>query len=103
MVHDEETNVSIKQHKRKFDGTVIVHNTCGFVGKSSETEDVGDRVVVYVVNNVKVGFGVGDVVNVNGWYEAGHDGVMDLGWDIDPWNLWSGAAEVFLRPFHVPL
>jgi hypothetical protein len=74
MVHDEETHVSIEQHKRKFAGTVIVHDTGGFVSKSSETEDVGNRVVVYIANDVKVGLGVGDVINVDGRYEAGHDG-----------------------------
>jgi hypothetical protein len=86
-----------------FAGAVIVHNTGGFVGKSSETEDAGNQVVIYVIDYVKVGFGVGDVVNVEGPYEAGHDGVLDLGWDVDARNLWSGAAEAFFRQFHVPL
>ncbi len=40
MVHDEETNLSIEQHKRKFAGTVVVHDTGGFVRVSSKTEDV---------------------------------------------------------------
>ncbi len=74
MVHDEETNVSTEHHKRKFAGTVIVHDTSGFVGKSSKSEDVGNQVLVHVIDDVKVGFGVGDVVNVDGRYEAGHDG-----------------------------
>ena len=41
-----------------FAGAVIVHNTGGFVGKSSETEDAGNQVVIYVIDYVKVGFGV---------------------------------------------
>ncbi len=40
MVHDEETNLSIEQHKRKFAGTVVVHDTGGFVRVSSKAEDV---------------------------------------------------------------
>ncbi len=89
--------------KGKFASTVVVHDTGGFVDKCPETEYVGNRGVIYVVDDVKVGFGVGDVVNVDGRYEAGHDGVVDLGRDVDAWNLWSGAAEAFLRLFHVPL
>ncbi len=53
--------------------------------------------VVYIVNDMKVGFSVGDVVNVDGRYEARHDGVLDLGRDVDAWNLWSGAVEAFFE------
>ncbi len=70
MVHDEEINVFIERRKRKFAGTVVLHDTGGFVGKSPGTEHVGNRVVVYIVDDVKVAFGVGDVINVDGRYEA---------------------------------
>ncbi len=38
LVHDEETNVAVEQHKREFTGAVVVNNTGDIVGKSSKTE-----------------------------------------------------------------
>ncbi len=34
MVHDEETNVAVKRHKKEFAGAVIANDTGGFVGKA---------------------------------------------------------------------
>ncbi len=104
MVQDEETNVAVKRHKREFAGAVVVNDNGGFVGKSSDIGDVGNQqVVVNIVNDVKAGFGVGDVVKVNRREEAGYNGVLDLARDVNAWSFWSDAVGAFLRPFHVSL
>jgi hypothetical protein len=75
MVHYKETDVAIKQHEGKFAGAVIVIDSYGFVGKRPKAEDVGNQMVVDIVNEMKTGFCVGDVVGLDGRGKAGHDQV----------------------------
>lgn len=60
MVHYKETDVTIKRRVGKFAGAVVVDDPCYFFGKGAKAKDVGDGVVVYIINEVETQ-SVGDV------------------------------------------
>jgi hypothetical protein len=77
MVHYKETNVADGQHEGELAGAVRVDDAGDFVCKSSKAEDVGNGMVVNVVNEIEARADVGDVVILDGFDEARHDGVRD--------------------------
>ena len=74
MVHDEKANVAVERCVRELAGTVVVNDPCYFVGKRAEAENVGNGVVVDVIDDVESWVCVGDVILVvsRGLVEAGH-------------------------------
>ncbi len=101
MVHYKETVIAIKHFEEKSAGAVIVNYSCGFIGKRLKEEDVGNRMVINVTNEKKMGFGVGDVVRLNGRDKAGHDQFRECNLDINAQNFQSCTLEASLRTFHV--
>jgi hypothetical protein len=104
MVHNEKTNVSIKGHERELACAVIINDAGYLVGKRSETENVGNRMVINIVDNVEMGVAIGEVivfVVVEGFKEARHHGVRDRGRDTNARPFWSGTLKPFTWSFHV--
>ncbi len=66
-----------------------------FVGKSSKAEDVGNGMVVDVVDEIEVGVGVGDIVVLDGLNKARHDGVSNKDRGTNAGSFRGGAANAF--------
>ncbi len=63
MIHHEKTDITIKGPVREVAGAVVVHDARDFVGKCAKAEDVGDGVVIDIVDKVVAWIdGVGIVV-----------------------------------------
>ncbi len=55
MVHYKKTNVAVKQHEGELTGAVIADNAGDFVGKRPKAEDVGNAMVVAVIDEIEAG------------------------------------------------
>ncbi len=53
MAHYEKTKVLIKGHEQELAGAVIINDTGYLVGKRTEAENVGNGMVVNVINMLK--------------------------------------------------
>jgi hypothetical protein len=101
MVHYKKTNVAIKRYEAELAGTVVVDNTGDFFGYSHKAEDVGDGIVVDDVNEIEVRVDIGDIVVLDGFNKARHDGVRDKDRGTDAGSFRGGASNAFLGLFHV--
>ena len=110
MVHDEETHVAVERCVREFTGAVVVNDARNLVGEGAKAEDVGDGVVIYIVDEIVVLDGAGGVVVVlvgggivGRLVEPGHQNVRDGSRDVDARSLRSSASNALSRPFHMAL
>ncbi len=101
MVHYKETNVAIKEHEGNLAGAVVVDDAGVFVGKSPEAEDVGNGIVIDVVDEIEAGVDIGDVIVLNGFNKAGHDRVRDKARGTNVGSFRGGALNAFPGLFHV--
>jgi hypothetical protein len=104
MVHYKKTNVSIERHEWGLAGAVIINNAGYLVSERSIAENIGNGMVIDVIDDVEMRVANGEVVVivvVKGFEEAGHHGVRDRGRDTDARPFWSGTSKPFTWLFHV--
>jgi hypothetical protein len=104
MVHYGKANVSIKGHERELAGVVVINNAGFLVRKRAKAENIGNGMVVDVVDDVEIRFVIREVVLfvvVEGFEEAGHHGVRDRGRDTNARPFRSGTLKPFTWLFHV--
>ena len=58
MIHYEKTDISIERRIGKLAGAIIVDDTRDFVSERAKTKDVGNGVVVDIVDKVEVWIGI---------------------------------------------
>ncbi len=105
MVHHEKTCVAVKQHEGKVACAVVVDDTGVFVGEGAKAEQVGDGLIVDIINEGETGLVAVILVAVIR-NKARHDRLMDAwgtGWAWKEGMGWFGcrALQAFAWPFHV--
>jgi hypothetical protein len=82
MIHYEKTYIAIKGHKWKVSCAVIVHHTCCFVSKCSETKNVCNSLVVNIseeVGELGAVVAVFVVVGNEAWLGGGGQQLWEVG------------------------
>jgi hypothetical protein len=101
MVHYKKTNVAIKRHEGEFAASVIVDNAGDFVSKCPKAEDVDNGMIINVVNEIEEGVNNRDVIVLDGFDDAGHDGVRDGDEGTDGRSFQGSASNAFPGLFHL--
>jgi len=104
MVPNKKTNISIEGHEQELAGAVVINDAGCLVGKRAIAENVGNGMVVNVINDVEMRVAVGEVVifvMVKGFVKAGHHRASDRGRDTNARLFWSGTAKPFTWLFHL--
>ena len=97
----QKTYTSVKGHEGEVSREVVVNDAGDFVGKSPKAEDVGNGMVVDVVDEIEAGVNILDVIVLNWFDGAGHDGVSNKDRCIDAGSFRGGAENTFPGLFHV--
>jgi hypothetical protein len=104
MVHYKKTKVSIERHEQELASAVVINNAGYLVGKRAKADNVGNEMVVDVVDDVEMRVAVREVVIfvvVKVVEEAEHYGVIDRGRDTNARPFWSGTSKPFTWLFYV--
>jgi hypothetical protein len=103
MIHYKETDVAIKWHEGELTSAVVVYNAGNLTGKCSKAEDLGDQVVINVIDDVVGWVDVRDdiVIILGGFYKTWHDGIRDWDGEADMSRLWCSATDAFVGSLHV--
>jgi hypothetical protein len=100
MVHYKETKVAVKQHEGELAGAVVVNDADDFVGKSPKAEDVGNRMVVDVIDEIEAGVDIREVIVLDEFDKAGHGGVSNKDRGTDAGSFRGGASNAFPGVFN---